>query len=70
MVIIDHERCGDRTEFESVEQAEQALRECGLTDVQLQVRADGAVTWGDEVIGEDWHRARQAEWDELCEDDG
>ena len=69
MVIIDHERCGMRCEFESLDEAEQVLRACFRTDVQLEVRVDGAVVWDDEVIGEDWDLARQAEWDELCEDE-
>ena len=50
MVIIDHERCGDRTEFESVEQAKQALRECGY-DVAFELAGTRVIDDDGEVVG-------------------
>lgn len=49
MLIIDHERFGDRVEFESVEEAEQAIRECGYA-VKFEMLGN-RVMFEDEVVG-------------------
>ena len=50
MIVIDHERCGMRCEFESVEQAEQALRECGY-DVEFEASGNRIIDNDGEVVG-------------------
>lgn len=50
MIIIDHERCGMRCEFGSLEEAKQALRECGY-DAEFEASGNRIIDNDGEVVG-------------------
>lgn len=50
MIIINHERCGMRCGFDSLEEAEQALRECGY-DVEFEALGNRVIDNDGEVVG-------------------
>jgi len=53
MVIINHERYGKRTEFATVEEAQQTIRDCGpeFAAVELVVQGDAIVDEREEFVG-------------------
>ncbi len=53
-VIIDHERMGERCEFASLQEAQQAIRDCGpeFSGVTLETRGDAVLDERGDVIGQ------------------
>ena len=54
MILIDHDKYGERTEFENISDAFDAIKACGIEHVELHINFDGEIIDQDgDIVGEE-----------------
>lgn len=65
MITINHERYGERTEFATIDEAQQCIRDCGPEFTSTTIFVDGGRVYNErgERVGSEWNQPSQFELD-------